>query len=100
LKSQSRENEVKEKKILVLSEGMGWYRNNKMAGYFLNWNLSKEIFELNNYYHDLVLINESFQKDPPEVIIDDRNQMKKIFSRLPLIANQYEQKGNRYERKK
>jgi hypothetical protein len=100
VKTQTKDVEVKGKKILVLSARMDLYQNNEMAGYFLNWNLSKEIFELNHYYHDLVLINESFQKDPPEVIIDEQGQMNKIFSRLPLIAKQYERKGNRYERKK
>jgi len=100
VKNQVKDTEVKGKKILVLSDRMDLYQNNEMAGYFLNWNLSKEIFELSHYYHDLVLINESFQKDPPDIIIDEQNRMKTIFSRLPLIAKQYERKGNRYEKKK
>jgi hypothetical protein len=100
VKTQIKEADVKGKRILVLSDRMDLYQNNKMAGYFLNWNLSKETFELNHYYHDLVLINESFQKDPPDVIIDEQNRMKTIFSRLPLIAAKYERKGNRYEKKK
>jgi hypothetical protein len=92
--------EIKSKRILILSDRVELYRNNKMAAYFLNWNLSKRIFELNHYYEDIVLINESFQKDPPDVIFDKQDRMKKIFSRLPLIAKQYERKGNRYERKR
>jgi ABC-type multidrug transport system fused ATPase/permease subunit len=100
LKNQEKKMEVEDKRILILSDRMDLYQSNTMASYFLNWNLSKEIFELNHYYNDLVLINESFQKDPPDVIIDERDQMKKIFSRLPLLAKQYERKGNCYERKK
>ncbi len=92
--------DIKDKRILILSDRMELYQSNKMAGYFLNWNLSKEIFELHHYYQDIVFINESFQNDPPDVIIDERNQMKKIFSRLPIVGQQYERRGNRYERKK
>jgi len=70
-----------------------------MASYFLNWNLSNEIFELHDYFKDLIWINESFQKDLPDVIIDDKNRMRKIFSRLPQIERKYQRNGNVYELK-
>lgn len=90
--------DVKGKRVLILSDDISVYQDNRMASYFLNWNLSKEVFELHMYYKDLILISESFQKDPPDVIIDKQNRMKKIFSRLPLIEKQYQRNGTIYER--
>ncbi|MBI3481391.1 MAG: hypothetical protein HY015_00150 [Bacteroidetes bacterium] len=91
---------IKDKRILVLSNNIGLYENNKMASYFLNWNLSVKIFELHDYFKDLVWINESFQKDPPDIIVDEKNKMKEIFSRLPLTGKHYQRNGVLYERKK
>lgn len=89
---------INNKRILVLDNRIELYKGNKMASYFLNWELSKEIFELNYYYYDLVLISESFQKDPPEIIVDERNKMEKIFSRLPLLKAKYRRNGIFYEK--
>lgn len=89
---------VKNKRILVLGNRFDMFKNNKMASYFLNWERSKEIFELNHYYSDLVLISESFQNDPPEVIVDEQNKMEKIFSRLPSLKVKYQRKGIFYEK--
>lgn len=89
---------VDNKRILVLGDRLEFYKTNKMASYFLNWERSKEIFELNHYYDDLVLISESFQKDPPEIIVDEKDKMGKIFSRLPLLKAKYQRRGIFYER--
>ena len=86
------------KRILVLGSDFELYKNNKMASCFLNWELSKETFELNRYYDDLVMISESFEKDPPQVIVDRDDKMKKIFSRLPSLKTKYQRKGIFYER--
>jgi hypothetical protein len=86
------------KRILILSNNVEMYKNNKMASYFLNWDLSKEVFELNHYYEDLALISDSFRDDPPDIIVDEQNRMKTVFSRLPALTNQYVRKGIYYER--
>ena len=100
VKNSNREIKIEGKRILMLSDDLRYYQNNKMASYFLNWNLSGDIFELHHYFKDLIWINESFQKDPPDVIVDDKNRMKKIFSRLPQIEKKYHRNGNVYELKK
>ncbi|HTH55749.1 MAG TPA: hypothetical protein VL728_06855 [Cyclobacteriaceae bacterium] len=89
---------ISNKRILVLGDNFELYNTNKMSSYFLNWERSKEIFELHHYYYDLVLISESFQKDPPEIIVDEQNKMQKIFSRLPSLETKYKRKGIFYER--
>jgi len=99
VKNPNPETRIEGKRILVLTDDIRYYQNNKMASYFLNWNLSNEIFELHDYFKDLIWINESFQKDLPDVIIDDKNRMRKIFSRLPQIERKYQRNGNVYELK-
>jgi len=99
VKNAKRNFEVADKRILILGDDFGLYEKNKAASYFLNWNYSKEIFELNHYYSDLVLINNSFQTDPPDVIVDEKNVMKKIMNRIPSLEKQYEKKGVLYERR-
>ena len=89
---------IENKRILILGDAFQLYKDNKMASYFLNWELSKEIFELNRYYDDLVMISESFEADPPQIIVDERNKMGKIFSRLPSLKAKYQRKGIFYER--
>ncbi len=79
-----------EKKVLVLADDWGSYENNKVGSYFLNWDLSKEIFEHPEFYENIILINESFQSFPPDVIIDRNGLMEKVFVRLPLLKTQYQ----------
>lgn len=92
----SNQSEVKEKRVLILGEGLGIYTQNKMASSFLNWNLSKEIFMHPEYIENLKLIDQSFQKDPPEVIIDRNDLMKGVFERIPKLKVQYKREGELY----
>ncbi len=92
--SQSIEN----KRVLILADDFGLYENNKMSSYFLNWHFAKHIFEHPEFYENIVLINSSFQKDLPDVIIDENGLMEKVFPRLPQFKKQFYQKGKTYER--
>jgi hypothetical protein len=89
---------LKEKRILVLDNDMGIYNQNKMASYFLNWNLSREVFEHPEYFENIVLIDQSFQKDAPEVIIDKNDLMKNVFERTPRLKYQYKREGDFYKK--
>ncbi|GHN00120.1 hypothetical protein WSM22_16090 [Cytophagales bacterium WSM2-2] len=98
VKNESPNPDIRSKRIMVLSDHFEFYQNNRMASYFLNWDLSKNTFDLKRNYEDIVLINDSFQKDPPDVIIDEQDKMKKVFSRLPAFEKQYQRNGVLYER--
>jgi hypothetical protein len=87
---------LKEKRILILDNDLGIYAQNKMASSFLNWNLSREVFEHPEYFENIVLIDQSFQKDAPQVIIDKNNLMKNVFERIPRLKAQYKKEGNLY----
>jgi hypothetical protein len=89
---------IKGKRILVLDEDLGIYAQNKMASYFLNWNLSKEVFEHPEFFGNIVLIDQSFQKDAPDVIIDRNDLMKNVFDRIPRLKPLYKREGELYRR--
>ena len=88
--------QVANKRLLVLGDDLGIFKGNKMAGYFLNWSLSKEIFEHPEYFENIVLIDQSFQNDAPEVIIDKDDLMKPILERIPRLQSLYRREGKFY----
>lgn len=90
------EKEIFNKRILVLKKDNAIYQQNYLAGYFLDWDLSSKIFEHPEYFENITLIERSFQKDAPQIIVDDRNLMKPIFDRLPNWKDKYQRKKNVY----
>ncbi len=90
---------IKGKKILVVGNDYAIYENNRPASYFLNWNLSKEILENPEYFESVILVQNSFENDMPDIIIDENGWMKKFFLRLPALNAQYEKSGSIYIRK-
>jgi Family of unknown function (DUF6427) len=92
------ESAIKEKRILVLDDGLSIYTQNKMASYFLNWNLSKKVFEHPEYFENITLIGQSFQIDAPDVIIDKNDLMKNVFERIPKLKLQYKREGKLYRK--
>ncbi len=90
------EKEIFNKGILVLKKDDAIYQQNYLAGYFLDWDLSREIFEHPEYFENITLIERSFQKNAPQIILDDRNLMKPIFDRVPNWKDKYQRKENVY----
>jgi hypothetical protein len=87
---------VKDKRVLVLGDEPGLYIQNQLAGYFLNWNLSKQIFERPDFFENIILIDKSFQQDPPDVIVDKGNLMRPIFERIPRLKDRFRLQGHIY----
>jgi hypothetical protein len=92
------EKTITNKKIMVLTDDPGIYHQNKLAGYFPDWSLSKTIFQEPDYFDNILLINDAFEKDPPEIIIDPKDVMKKIFERIPRIKPMYKREAALYRR--
>lgn len=94
--------EMKHNKVLVLGENKAYYRNNRLATPYLNWNLAKKDFADLNNYKNLNHIYDNFVKDMPEVIVDEENIVPELFARIPSFAADYRKtKGyNVYIRKK
>jgi hypothetical protein len=87
---------VQRKRVLVLDNDLAIYDQNSMATYFFNWPLSKDIFENPDYFENIIIIDQSFQQDPPDVIIDKKNLMKPILERIPRLLPLYKRNGDFY----
>ncbi len=87
---------IKDKRVLVLGDDLGIYNQNRLASCFLNWNLSKDIFEHPDYFQNIILIDQSFQKDAPDVIIDKGDLMKQVLERIPRLKAQYKRERDLY----
>ena len=86
------------KRVLILGTDWGLLKNNKLAGGFYDWSLSKNTFTELDYFGNVVLIDRAFNEDRPEVIIDEENKMKDVFKRIPTLQFYYTRKGNIYYR--
>jgi hypothetical protein len=84
------------KKVMVLSQDRSWYRNNTMAGYFLDWELSRRIIEAADEYDNIILVNKSLEEDTPDLIIDPENKLGPVLERLPKWKEKYVWQNGRY----
>jgi hypothetical protein len=97
IKESAYTKQLNNKRILVLSEDISVFKNNRMASYFLDWNLSKDIFDNPDYFENVIWVSDSFENDLPEIIIDPDDKMKKFFDRLPKYKNRYKREGSIYK---
>lgn len=87
---------IANKRIMVLDHNPGIYKDNAVAGYFFNWNLSHETFEQLDYYENVITINNALTSDPPDIIMDKNNLMKSVMERIPALKKKYKKEGNNY----
>ncbi|MES2518078.1 MAG: hypothetical protein V4585_08225 [Bacteroidota bacterium] len=80
---------IKNKRVLVLGDGMEEYKNNYAATPYLNWNLARYELENLDNYDNVISILRNFEKDPPEIIIDKVNLAPKLFKRIPALERRY-----------
>ena len=85
-------------RILIVGEDVGLYRQNRLAGYFLDWDLSRKYFVEPDGYENIVKIYKSIKEDPPEVIVDENNLMEPILERIPGLKTLYRKEGKIYRK--
>ena len=80
---------IKNKRVLVLGDGIEEYKNNYVATPYLNWNLAKYELENLDNYDNVISILRNFEKDLPDIIIDKVNLAPKLFKRIPALERRY-----------
>ena len=90
------EKEIANKKIMILGNDLSLFQQNKLAGYFLDWDLSRKYFEQPDYYENIIKINKAITEDPPDVIIDPDRLMGPIVERIPSLENRYRKEKEIY----
>lgn len=87
---------ITNKRILLLGNDWGLFKNNKLATGFYEWKMTEQVFAGLDYVENVVLIDRAFKKDSPEIIIDEANRMTAVFKRIPSLQSQYSRQGNIY----
>jgi len=90
---------IKGKDVMVVGHDPGLYRYNSLGGGFFDWDLSREYFEHPEFYEHVIRMNNAFNEDPPEVIIDERGLMPAVMDRLPMVARHYRRDSTTYWRR-
>jgi 4-amino-4-deoxy-L-arabinose transferase-like glycosyltransferase len=85
-----------DKHVLVLEDNPAAFLNNTSSPAFLDWHLSKKIFDEPHVYENVLLVNRLFEKDPPEIILDPENRMEGFLDRIPHLKSQYQKSGQGY----
>jgi len=77
------------KKLLVLGNDPGLYRNARLATPYYEWALVEPHFSSLNSMETLSVLYSDFERDMPEVIIDQKGVMQKVFYRIPMLEKKY-----------
>jgi hypothetical protein len=88
------DNVIRNKKILVLSDDLHYFKNAKLATPYLNWNLAKFHFKDPLYYDNLAAIYANLSKDLPEVIIDKNDVFANVLPSMPKLEQLYLKKND------
>ena len=102
-KSQKRVQEspisIRNEKLMILGPQIEAYQNNTMAGPFVNWDLSKSLFDELNQYKTIVLLDQYMNQDAPNYIYDPTGKFKLVQNYLPYLKTRYhETSKNLYKR--
>lgn len=88
------------KKVAYFGSDINIYADNESGFPFLDANLSFDFIKNIDSYEKIIYLSEEFEKNKPELIIDDWNIMPKIFAKLPKTKQKYVKSNhyNLYER--
>ena len=86
---ENKDIKIKNKRVLVLGDGMEEYKDNYAATPYLNWNLAKYELENLDNYDNVISILRNFEQDSPDIIIDKVNLAPKLFKRIPALERRY-----------
>jgi hypothetical protein len=90
---------VVDKRIMIIGDDMSLFRHNKLAGFFLDWELCKKYFDQPDYYENIIKVNKAIVEGAPEVIIDEENRIGPFVERIPLLKNNYRKEDKIYWRR-
>jgi hypothetical protein len=87
---------IRNKKVMMLADDLGIFKENKVAGYFSDWRLAENIFKQPDVYENVIWVAKAFQKNPPDIIVDPQDLMKNYFERIPELKAKYRKEGELY----
>jgi hypothetical protein len=80
---------IRNEKLMILGPQIEAYRYNTMAGPFVNWEMSKSLFDELDQYKTIVLLDQYMTQDPPTYIYDPTGKFKLVQYYLPYLKQRY-----------
>jgi hypothetical protein len=91
---------LRNEKLMVLGPQLQEYQYNQMVGPFLNWELSKSLFNELDQYKTIVILHDYFSRESPSYIYDPEQNFVKMIPLLPNWTKNYQLVApNLYQRK-
>lgn len=82
--------EYRGKKIWVAGQAIDYYAEASLGSPFLNWKLSREVFQSQEYYQGVEEVYLALEKFEPDVIVDLEGFMPEFLERAPAFAERYQ----------
>lgn len=90
----------KEKRILDLTgENINLYVHNTPAPPLTDAALAREILQQPDTYESVILIDDLFRTDPPDLVFDPSNKLAPFMDRIPALKKRYEREGDLWIKK-
>ena len=80
---------IENKHLLIIGDEVGLYKNNTLATSYINWPIASYDFGHLDSYKHIANITAQFNKDMPEVIIDQEGIMPLLQQKIPLLKHSY-----------
>lgn len=80
---------VQGKKVWYIGDDLSIYDEAKLATPYLDWQLSSSHLQQVDYYDILEKVYLNISNDQPEVIIDEKGVIEKLFEKMPIISRNY-----------
>ena len=84
------------KKVLVFSDDLAYFKNAKQATPYLNYHLTRELLSSMDKLPEISLAYKNIITELPEVVVDDEGVFEAIMERIPLLKEKYEKYGKYY----
>lgn len=86
---------IRNEKLMILGPQIEAYRYNTMAGPFVNWDMSKSIFDELDQYKTIVMLDQYMTQDPPTYIYDPSGKFQLVQYYLPYLKLRYQATQNK-----
>jgi hypothetical protein len=90
---------IRDKRVMILGDDLPLLTQNRLAGAFLEWRISREVVENTDNYENVIYLNKQFATDAPEVIVDPNNLFPQVVARIPALSKLYVEDNGVYRRR-
>ena len=91
---------IKNERLMVLGPQIEEYQSNQMAGPFVNWELSNDLFDELNTFRTVVKLQRYLEMDSPTYIYDPNGNFPRMRYYLPYLKDTYvETQAHLYKQK-